>query len=429
MSILSIGEVFRYSRPYSPEIEYINDFKNHFYVTNLVNGTLALLEKGINQIAAVKANDGPRIPAVIIRSSPHKIGSETTPWQDVFDVDNGHIRYYGDNKNPGSKPELAPGNKILLKLFQTYNTEHERQFSVPLIFYKAVNRNNSSKGYIQFNGFGIIKGVELKTQYDRILDRTFSNYAFDFHVFSLNKDDENFNWNWINDRRNPKLTTSETLKLAPKSWEDWIKNGNKVLEKNRRRVSFLLVHSKQQQLPLPNSKEHNILKSLYNYYLNKKSRFEILASIVTSKILNSSGKHYIEGWITPSTSDGGADFYGRLDIGEGFGKAKFIVLGQAKCERVDVATGGNHVARTVARLKRGWLGVYVTTSYFSEAVQREIIEDEYPIMLINGKTLAEALLRIINEEGYFDLKQFLDKIDSEYSSKIKIRRPEELLFE
>lgn len=191
----------------------------------------------------------------------------------------------------------------------------------------------------------------------------------------------------------------------------------------------MLVHSKLQQSLEPGSKEQNILKSLYNYYLNKKARFEILASIITSKILNSTGNKYTEGWITPSTSDGGADFYGRLDIGVGFGKAKFIVLGQAKCERLDVATGGNHVARTVARLKRGWLGVYVTTSFFSEAVQREIIEDEYPIMLINGKTLADALLKILNEEGYFDLKQYLDKIDSEYTSKIKIRRPDELLFE
>lgn len=235
MSNISIGEVFRYSRPYSAKVEFIDGFRNHFFVTNLENGTLPLLEKGINQIAAVKAKDGLRIPAVLIRSSPHKIGSETTPWQDVFDVDNGHIRYYGDNRKPGSKPELSDGNKVLLQLFQTYYSELERPFSVPLIFYKAVSRNNSNKGYIQFNGFGIIKGVELKTQYDRTLDRTFSNYAFDFHVFSLSKDDENFNWHWINDRRNPSLDANETLESAPKSWVDWINNGSKVLEKKQKK--------------------------------------------------------------------------------------------------------------------------------------------------------------------------------------------------
>ena len=39
-----------------------------------------------------------------------------------------------------------------------------------------------------------------------------------------------------------------------------------------------------------------------------------------------------------------------MDIGTGFGSAKVIVLGQAKCESLDSPTGGNHIARTVAKL-------------------------------------------------------------------------------
>jgi len=42
-----------------------------------------------------------------------------------------------------------------------------------------------------------------------------------------------------------------------------------------------------------------------------------------------------------------------MDIGTGFGSAKLIVLGQAKCESLSSPTGGNHIARTVAKLKRG----------------------------------------------------------------------------
>ena len=132
---------------------------------------------------------------------------------------------------------------------------------------------------------------------------------------------------------------------------------------------------------------------------------------------------------TPASSDGGVDFYGRLEIGNGFGKAKFIVLGQAKCETPNTPTSGNHIARTVARLRRGWIGVYVTTSFFSEPVQREIIEDEYPIMLINGLKLAQTLLKIMHDDGYSDLKKYLDDLDSKYENLIQIRRPDELLFE
>jgi hypothetical protein len=50
-----------------------------------------------------------------------------------------------------------------------------------------------------------------------------------------------------------------------------------------------------------------------------------------------------------------------MDIGLGFGAAKVIVLGQAKCESLNTPTSGTHIARTFAKLKRGWLRVYVTT--------------------------------------------------------------------
>lgn len=429
MSKLLIKEIFRTARPYSTEIPEIDGYRNHFYVTKYGDENMVLLESGINEIAVVKTKNEMRRPAILIRSSPHKIGSETTPWQDIFDIDNGHIRYYGDNKIPGKDPAEAKGNRLLLNAFETYNNIEKRKDSIPLIFYKAVSRNNKRKGFIQFNGYGIIKGVELITQYDRKKDRTFSNFVFNFHVFSLAHNNEEFDWNWINDRRNKNLSTEETLRYAPISWKEWIKNGNKVLERYRRRVSKLLTVSKVEQIPDKKSKEERILKEVYKFYQNKKSRFEGVASYVTAKILRDKIGKYKEGWITPVNSDGGADFYGRLDIGEGFGQAKLIVLGQAKCENPNSPTGGNHIARTVARLRRGWLGVYVTTSFFSESVQREIIEDEYPIMLINGKKLAETLLKIIHDEGYSDIKKLLEFIDSTHNEKIQIRKADELLVE
>lgn len=428
---MQIREVFRYGRPYTDLAEMRDGFRNHFFVTNdkLANNKIATLESGINPLAELKAVDGLRRPAILIRSSPHKVGSETTPWQDLFDVDNGYIRYFGDNKMPGRDPAFADGNKILIEAFNTYNSPDRRHLSVPLLFYKAVSKNGKSKGFIEFNGFGIITGVELITQYDRKLDRTFSNFAFAFQVFSLAAESEEFDWLWINDRRNSTLSLSQTLRNAPKSWIDWINNGNKSLEKNRRRVSKLLTFSKSEQLPPPGGNEEKVLKGIYDYYQNRKSHFESLAAAVTAKILTDSYGKYKTGWITPSSSDGGADFYGRLDIGSGFGRAKLVVLGQAKCESLNVPTGGNHIARTVARLRRGWVGVYVTTSFFSEAVQREIIEDEYPIMLINGKLLAETVLKILNDDGFKSLSDYLDSIALDHVEQIKQRRPEELLFE
>lgn len=86
-------------------------------------------------------------------------------------------------------------------------------------------------------------------------------------------------------------------------------------------------------------------------------------------------------------------------------------------------------ARTVARLKRGWLGVYVTTSYFSEAVQREVLEDKYPILLVNGQMLAQEVLGIVHEQGFPDITTFLEKLDRGYEGQVLQRAPEEILYE
>jgi hypothetical protein len=429
MNKLQIRQIYRYSRPYSVYPLYKDEYPNHFAATETPDHTKVILESGINPIAKIKVSEGHRLPAIVIRSSPHKIGSESTPWQDIFDVDNGHIRYYGDNKTPGKDPATSSGNKILLEAFETYNNPEKRHLSVPLIFYKAVSRNKSAKGYIEFNGFGIIKGVELITQFDRTMNQTFSNYVYNFHVFSLATDHEEFNWDWISARRDRNLSLQETLQDSPVSWKEWIKNGHKSLEKIRRRVSKLHTVTKAEQVPQAGSKEEKILIEIYKYYNNRKSRFEGLASTVASRIFSENGGKYKEGWITPSSSDGGADFYGRLDLGSGFGKAKLIVLGQAKCESLNSPTGGNHIARTVARLKRGWVGVYVTTSFFSEAVQREVIEDEYPIMLVNGLILVNTIMEIMHEDGYNNVSKYLDFLDDKYEGLVQVRRADELLFE
>jgi len=115
-------------------------------------------------------------------------------------------------------------------------------------------------------------------------------------------------------------------------------------------------------------------------------------------------------------------------VGAGFGRAKLIVLGQAKCEKPGNPTHGNHIARTVARLRRGWLGVYVTTSYFSAQTQREVIEDRYPIVLVCGRRLAEVVRGMLVERGLDDVTVLLDEIDAAYAAPVAPRDPEELLF-
>jgi restriction endonuclease Mrr len=136
----------------------------------------------------------------------------------------------------------------------------------------------------------------------------------------------------------------------------------------------------------------------------------------------------VNGWITQGSGDGGFDFVGALDL-DPFGPLKSsrqVILGQAKCEKLNRPTNGLHIARLAARLRRGWVGVYVTTSYFSIPVQREVLSDRYPILLVDGARLA-ALVRGHLQSSGANLADFLSRITLDYEKKIRFQDPEMVL--
>jgi hypothetical protein len=75
-----------------------------------------MLEAGINAPVEVTGPDGARRPLIAIRSSPWKAGHETNPWHDEFDLDHGHVRYFGDHKpSTVGLPGATKGNRLLLE--------------------------------------------------------------------------------------------------------------------------------------------------------------------------------------------------------------------------------------------------------------------------------------------------------------------------
>ena len=429
LGLLRMGSIYRYARPYSSESEFQDGLPNFFFATQTTGKTMPLLEKGINPVGAVTSAEGTRIPAMLVSSSPHKTGSESTPWQDTFDVDNGFVRYFGDNKS-STAAHVAPGNQKLLEQFKLHTSPDpaERARSVPILFFEREEVSGRKKGNVRFQGLGILQKVELVTQFQKSIGY-FTNYVFEFAVLSLATENEQLDWNWISARRDPSTSNAQADSLAPSSYREWQKLGQLAMEKNRRHVrQFQLVKSVD-QLPPKGSREGKVLETIYEYYEGKKHKFELLASRVVQGIASQSGANYLEGWVTRGSSDGGVDFVGRLDVGDGFSKVKIVVLGQAKCEKPSSGTSGRDLARTVARLKRGWIGAYVTTSFFTDRSQIEIVEDQYPLITVNGKELATEVLKQQLHDGFSTVQEFLTSLESQYSERISNRRPEEILFD
>ena len=422
-----MGAILRDARPKSVEPTVIGTYANIYAATAFSGGKLLPFDSGINPIAPVGAVDGKRIPAIVIASSPHKVGRAETPWQDTFEPDRGYVRYFGDNKTPGADPAASKGNRLLLEQFALHSAAkiELRRRAVPLIFFRRTTVDGQPKGYPRFNGFGIIRRAELVVQLDAS-GSSFSNYMFEFVVFTVAPEHEVFNWEWINARRNTGMTTKQTEQTAPRSWRVWVKSGEASLPHVRRDVQRARISRAIDQLPDRGSAGDKLLHDLHKHYEGKGAMFEPIAAWITERRITGEGIYHHHG-VTRASGDRGFDFVGTLELGKGFGAVSLVVLGQAKCESPSTPTNAVHIARTVARLRRGWLGVFVTTSYFSRSIQEEILEDKYPIFLINGRAIAEELHAFLLERK-IELPEALAEIEAAYGTLTEVTDPDQLTF-
>ncbi|MEI7889692.1 MAG: restriction endonuclease, partial [Actinomycetes bacterium] len=378
---LRVGCVVRYPDKIERSRRMADGYPNfYFHTSGLVGMTAAKLDAGVNRPKPVVSDGGlVRVPALLLRSSPGKTGTDVTPWEDIYDLDNGYIRYFGDNKTPGNDPiSGARGNGYLLTQFELHQSgaAELRAQAAPVLIFRGVSRQGKRKGFVEFCGMGVISSAERVVQIDKS-GASFVNYAFDIALFDLLDEDELFDWTWINARRDAAISDRDVLETAPKAWKEWVKSGNAAVPRLRRSVSRHSIVSKENQLPALRSNEARILHEVYEHYKGNEVKFEAIAAWITSRVLRRSGIYKPFG-VTRASGDRGFDFVGRLTVGRpesGFGAVQAVVLGQAKCEKPNTPTNALHLARTVARLRRGWIGVFVTTSYFSRSAQQEVIQD------------------------------------------------------
>lgn len=69
-----------------------------------------------------------------------------------------------------------------------------RAKAIPILFFESKNGGERT-----FHGYGTVESVKLVTQYTGVNNQKeyFSNYLFTFCVFSLKKEQEAFDWSWI----------------------------------------------------------------------------------------------------------------------------------------------------------------------------------------------------------------------------------------
>ena len=378
---IRIGQEF----PVPPSIQ-ASQPGDFFALTRGTHGTGVNPNRGIFYYAPLKDPNGvSRIPAFLLHSNNLRGLSEKNPWLDVVDADAGYALYHGDNRTPGRDPHSPVGNRRVLEVAYQYTDPNFRTLAPPMILFESATVSGSTASYRRLAGYGMPRDLRIQSQ--RSERGTFVNLVIELVLFGLTEEGECLNWDWIDHRRDDSLTSDEALVSAPAAWKRWVRLGESALETSRRRVFGASIRSPAEQRREATTDDQMLLQEIYRFFNSNAFQFEGLASWVAGKVL---GPTSSRGWVTPRV-DGGIDFVSRLDLGSGFSKTTVVVLGQAKCIAPKSSVRGIDLARTVARLRRGWIGVMVTTGTFSVRAQQELLADQYPLVLIDGSRVAQEV--------------------------------------
>jgi hypothetical protein len=255
--------------------------------------------------------------------------------------------------------------------------------------------------------------VERVIQIDRH-EQPFVNYRYDCTLFSLKAENNALSWTWIAARRDPTKALAECLTHAPASWSRWVSQG--ALDSVRQQILSYRIRTEAEQLPSAGSREAEVIRELYSYYAGPmKHRFEAVAERIAQLVFASNGIYHL-GWITRASGDRGIDFVGRLDLG--------TIAGQAKCQVAGVTPAA--LSRLAAKLGRGWVGVFVTTGYFSQQAQMELQDDGFPILLVDGAMVGELISRECLRSG-LTVRELIASIDATYDERVTARSAAEIL--
>lgn len=413
---IEVGELLRVPYTNDPDPGDLLDFRA---LTRGPYGSAASTQQGIAALGGrVRGPDGHlRYPAIVLFSNPFVHGSRTSPWVDVIDADRGYAVYHGDNKQPGRQAFEATGNRLLYGLFSEYSEPDSRALAPPLLLFAQVTAHGRRKGYREFCGYGVPISYRLQTQATSD-GRPFANLVLELALFRLEHEDEEFEFAWIHDRRDPSLDAATANRRAPRAWAEWVRDGDAAVPRCRRQVLRRPIVPQRERADLTPF-EKRMLGETHRFFEARRHSFEGLASFVAQRVL---GERCLRGWVTVRSGDGGVDFVSRLDVGSGFGQSSAVILGQAKCVAPTASIGGRDLARLVARLRRGWIGVFVTTGVFSDRAQHELIEDDYPVVLVDGKRLVQELVGAMSVEG-ISLVDLLSRESDWYERSLSRRDP------
>ena len=340
-----------------------------------VDGSGMLNSPGIRPLAYKTVLSEQGLPAYLVLVTHDVTSGQLNPWDDVVDLSNAEILYWGDAKfDPEKNVDDFKGNAVLRRIYD-YILSGQKELIPPILRF-----SKPQKGVVRFNGLCVLDKLDISWFDDH--GQPVRNY----HAKLTILDCAEVSLEWLHHRVDSESVTSlDRHQGCPESWSKF-KRGNK----NPIDIWMKQVRSESQQLPPVDSDDEKILKQLieldpYDFEKIIVSIFQQMTDIT----------HHVSG--TRATGDGGFDFYGTFKLPRPLGY-EIAFRGEVKRYSRSTPVDPKSVSRLVARLNRQEYGIFVTTSYFTKQDQREVLSDAYPVHLIAGTDLVYILkhLRLIS---------------------------------
>ena len=308
-------------------------------------------------------------------------------WPDNLDVENGILRYYGDNRHPGRElhDTRKRGNILLRDVFQWLNEdEASRQKIPPFLLFKKAGRGRD----VQFLGLAVPGNANISPDKElisfwRTMDgQRFQNYEAYFTI--LDSQDEMISKEWL---RALIYDNENSIWLAPKCWKDFLIKGRSGINPLKA-PKVQNIPSKADQIPSTEDGKF-IIETIRNYYKENSYGFENCAV----KIIQMMDSNFYEFELTRPWRDGGRDAIGKYHIGIATNPLVISCALEAKCFSDTTSVGVKGMSRLISRIKYREFGILVTTSYVDKQAYGEVIEDGHPILIVNAKNIVDILKR------------------------------------
>lgn len=321
-------------------------------------------------------------------------------WPDSLDSQTGLFTYYGDNRKPGNRiDETRPGgNRLLEKVFDLRH-DGDREAICPFLCFE--NYVGADGTYMRFLGLAVPGAEGLSNLHDLVAvwrrrgHRRFQNYRAIFTILKT----ESVPYSWLEEIVSG--ASPAKAKSCPPAFAKWVNTGKyDPLTTPPTRVP----RTKLDQDPKVPRKEQEekVLAAVRSLSDREFEHF-------TKALLRLMDPRYFDLEVTRKVIDGGRDVVGKYRVGHDDHLISLDICAEAKLWTK--AIGIKEMMRLISRIKHRDFGIFVTTSYFDRGVQKELIEDGHPVVLVSGGDIARIL--IAGELEGAALDRWLDGIRQE----------------